>query len=279
VPSPWTGQPGTVVALSSRAMNPRTPDSGGSASSPCPQAGHGHVGRGASWGEPRLDRDAIPSSRLRVVPTGKRVIAPTTVLRPTPPAPVLPPHARGRLTARPLGRRLGWLLLCGPAVLFAAAPRASAHGVPEKVVDDLVVSVVLIRVHDTNALRFFFRDPRSGRPLAIPVTFRVHLRDEATGAQVEESPRLTTMIGRGEFVPRIPRAGLHEVLLEVERADRPGRIYRPEDWLVEMGEPGPAVMRPGGWMLVLGLGVLAAFVGWRGIRHRQSGLGAHEVLA
>jgi hypothetical protein len=192
-------------------------------------------------------------------------MVPTTLFRPIPPAPVLPPHARGRLTARPLGRRLGWLLLGGLAVLFAAAPRASAHGVPEKVVDDLVVSLVLIRVHDTNALRFFFRDLRSGRPLAIPVTFRVRLRDEATGTQVEESPRLTTMIGRGEFVPRVPREGLHEVLLEVERADRAGRVYRPEDWLVEMGERGPAGMGPGGWILVSGLSLLVGVVGWRGI--------------
>ena len=206
-------------------------------------------------------------------------MAPTTYVRPITPAPVLPSHARGSLTGRTLGRRLGWLLLGGLAVLFAAAPRASAHGVPEKVVDDLVVSLVLIRVHDTTALRFFFRDLRSGRSLAIPVTFRVRLRDEATGAQVEESPRLTTMIGRGEFVPRVPRDGVHEVLLEVERADRAGRVYRPEDWLVEMGERGPAGMGPGGWMLVSGLSILVGVVGWRKIRRRQGGLAAHKVPA
>lgn len=159
-------------------------------------------------------------------------------------------------------------------MLFATAPPAAAHGVPEKVVDDLVVTLVLVRAHDTTALRFFFRDRHSGRPLTIPVTFRVRLHDEATGVQVEESPRLTTMTGRGEFVPRAPHDGLHEVLLEIERADRAGRTYRPEDWLVEMGERGPTGMVPRAWVLASGLSVLVGIIGWRwqGTPRGQSGL-------
>jgi len=144
--------------------------------------------------------------------------------------------------------------------------------VPEKVVGDLVVSLVLVPVHDTTALRFFFRDVRSGRPLVVPIAFRVRLRDEGAGAQVEESPALTTKTGTGEFVPRVARAGLHEVVLEVERADRPGRTYRPEDWLVEMGALGPVRPVPGAWVLASGLVFLVGVVGWRGIRRRRSGL-------
>jgi hypothetical protein len=140
-------------------------------------------------------------------------------------------------------------------------------------VGDRVGSLVLVPVHDTTVLRFFFRDLRSGGPLAVPIAFRVRLRDEGAGAQVEESPPLTTMTGTGEFVPRVPRAGLHEVVLEVERADRPGRIYRPEDWLVQMGELGPRRPVPGGWVLAPGLAFLMGVVGWRwrGNRHRRSG--------
>ena len=204
---------------------------------------------------------------------------PTALFRPIPPAPVLPPH-RAWLSDCPPSQPQVWLAPSWPGgAVFAAAPRASAHGVPEKVVDDLVVSLVLIRVHDTNALRFFFRDLRSGRPLAIPVTFRVRLRDEATGAQVEESPRLTTMIGRGEFVPRVPRDGVHEVLLEVE-ACGPGGPRLPAGGLA--GRDGRA------WTRWDGARRMDACIGAQrprgrrrvaGMRHRQRGLGAHKVLA
>jgi hypothetical protein len=154
--------------------------------------------------------------------------------------------------------------------LLAAARLASAHGVPEKVVDDLVVSLVLVHVHEATALRFFFRDPRTGGPVTAPIAFQVRLRDEGTGAQVEASPPLTTTNGTGEFMPRVPRVGLHEVVLEVERADRPGRIYRPEDWLVEMGGSGPARAMRSGWVLAVGLVILVSGGWrWRGIRRRN----------
>src|SRR2546426_928785 len=161
------------------------------------------------------------------------------------------------------------MLLASLVVLLAAAPLALAHGGPEKVVGNLVVSLVLVSVHDETALRFFFRDLSSGRPLAVPVAFRVHLRDEAAGTQVEESPRLTTSTGTGEFVPRTPRHGLHEVLLEFERADRPGRMYRPEDWLGPMGHRGTAGPTPGGWGLAAGPALLPRRGGGGG----PSGLG------
>jgi hypothetical protein len=164
-------------------------------------------------------------------------------------------------------------------VLFAAIPFAWAHGVPEKVVDDLVVSLVLVPGRDAEALRFFFRDRHSGRLLAVPITYRVRLRDDATGAEVEESPGLTTTIGRGDFVPRVPRAGRHEVLLEVERSDRAGRIYRPEDWLVAMGERESAGRVPAGWVLASGLGVLVAVAAWQGMRRRRRRLEVPRVAA
>jgi hypothetical protein len=170
------------------------------------------------------------------------------------------------------------MLLASLVVVLAAAPLALAHGVPEKVVGNLVVSLVLVSVHDKTALRFFFRDLSSGRPLAVPVAFRVHLRDEAAGTQVEESPRLTTSTGTGEFVPRTPRHGLHEVLLEFERADRPGRMYRPEDWLVQMGHRGTAGPTPGGWALAAGLAILLGVAGEWGVRRWRSGHTAREVL-
>lgn len=202
-------------------------------------------------------------------------MAPTMLHRSFSPACMLPPNASASAPSSGAvrGRRPGHGLLGGLALLLAAARLASAHGVPEKVVGDLVVTLVLVPVHDTTALRFFFRDLRSGGPLAVPIAFRVRLRDEGSGAQVEESPPLTTMTGTGEFVPRVPRAGLLEVVLEVERADRPGRTYRPEDWLVEMGELGPARPVPGGLVLASGLAILVGFVGWRwrGIRLRRSG--------
>jgi hypothetical protein len=201
-------------------------------------------------------------------------MAPATLPRSFSSACVPRPNASAPSSGAVRARRRSHALLGGLAVLIAAARLASAHGVPEKVVGDLVVSLVLVPVHDTTVLRFFFRDLRSGGPLAAPIAFRVRLRDEGAGAQVEESPPLTTMTGTGEFVPRVPRAGLHEVVLELERADRPGRIYRPEDWLVQMGELGPRRPVPGGWVLAPGLAFLMGVVGWRwrGNRHRRSGL-------
>jgi len=199
-------------------------------------------------------------------------VAPTMPPRSLPPVCGLRSDASAPSSGAARGHRPGHALLAGLAVLLAAARLASAHGVLEKVVGDLVVSLVLVPVHDTTALRFFFRDVRSGGPLIVPIAFRVRLRDEGAGAQVEESPPLTTKTGTGEFVPRVARAGLHEVVLEAERADRPGRIYRPEDWLVEMGAIGPARPVPGGWVLASGLAFLVGVVGWRGIRRRRSGL-------
>jgi hypothetical protein len=201
-------------------------------------------------------------------------MAPAALPRSLPRTRVLRPEASTSAPSSVVvrGRRWGQGFLGGLAVLLATARLASAHGVPEKVVDDVVVSLVLVPVHETTTLRFFFRDRRSGGPIAVPIAFRVRLRDEGAGAQIEESPPLTTTTGTGEFVPRAPHAGLHEVVLEFERADRPGRIYRPEDWLLEMGGPGTARPVPGGWVLAVGLAILVGG-GWRRrwIRRRRSG--------
>ena len=125
--------------------------------------------------------------------------------------------------------------LIGLAVFAPVPPLASAHGTPDKVVGDVVVTLVPIPSDAGTALRFFFRDLPGGQPLRVPITIRARLRSDPDGTLIEESPQVTTATGTGEFVTRVPVTGRVEVLLEFERADRRGQTYRPDDWLIAIG--------------------------------------------
>ena len=131
------------------------------------------------------------------------------------------------------------------AVVAVAPSMAAAHGTPDKVIGDVVVTLVPIPSDAGVTLRFFFRDLPTGQPLrGVPITFRTRLRSDPDGHPIEESPRVTTMTGQGEFVTRAAVAGRFEVLLEFERADRRGQTYRPDDWLIAVGSAGKAPWLP-----------------------------------
>ena len=76
---------------------------------------------------------------------------------------------------------------------------SAANGAPEKVVEGrFVVTAAVAPAGDTARLRFFFRELRSGRSLAGPLSFRVRVLDARSGTVVHQSATVAAVSGRGD---------------------------------------------------------------------------------
>ena len=122
-------------------------------------------------------------------------------------------------------------LLLASLILFTDIRIVRANGEPEKVVEGkYVVSLVLIPRGEEMSLRFFFRDFKTGQRLLVPISFKIKIRDYQAEKFVFESPTTRASNGLGELAYQFSLDGSYEVFLEFEKADEPGKIYRPEDW-------------------------------------------------
>jgi hypothetical protein len=123
------------------------------------------------------------------------------------------------------------VLLVASVILFSDSGLIWANGEPEKVVErKYVVSLVLVPQREEMSLRFFFRDFKTGQRLLVPISFQIKIRDPLAQKFVFESPNIRTSNGVGELVYHFSLDGFYEVFLEFEKADEPGKIYRPDDW-------------------------------------------------
>jgi hypothetical protein len=138
------------------------------------------------------------------------------------------------------------------------------------------VNVLVPRAGRTT-LRFFFRDFKTGRKLVAPISFDVKIRDERTRKFIFESPNIRAGDGVGEWVYSFPADGFYEVFLEFEKADEPGRIYRPDDWYLWIAA-GRSAQGDGYYYGVIAVcGLLAAMSGmaWWSRRKGNGGKRIH----
>jgi hypothetical protein len=169
------------------------------------------------------------------------------------------------------------VLLVALLILFSAIPSIWAHGEPEKVVEGkYVVSLALTPQGKEMSLRFFFRDFKTGQRFPAPISFQVKIRDPQTEKLVFESLNLRATNGVGDLVYPFSLDGFYEVFLEFEKADEPGKIYRPEDWYVWV-PAGQADEAHGYYGIIVISGLLAAISGmaWRSRRKGNREKGIH----
>lgn len=134
------------------------------------------------------------------------------------------------------------------AALPGVAGRASAHGAPEKVIDErFVVTVAVAPDGDLTRLRFFFRDFRSGRGLTEPMSVRVRIAEDGTPTLLQDRG-VAVVGGRADVLYRFPHDGFYEVVLEFSFDREPARVYRPEDWRIWVGKPRVIDKRSWAWV-------------------------------
>ena len=172
---------------------------------------------------------------------------------------------------------LATALLVASLILFSDVRLISAHGEPEKVVEGkYVVSLALMPQGKEMSLRFFFRDFKTGHRLLVPISFHVKIRDPEAQKFIFESPNLRANKGVGDFAYQFSLDGFYEVFLQFEKADEPGKIYRPEDWYVWV-PAGQAAEAHGYYGIIAISGLLVAISGiaWRSRRKRNREKGIH----
>ena len=156
-------------------------------------------------------------------------------------------------------QRLGRVLAVAALLALPDVPGALAHGGPEKVADGRVaVSLALSPAESGTRLLFRFRDMRTGTRVDAPMRVSVVRRDPETGDAHPLATDLSATRGLLELVHAFPAPGRHEILIEFEREDEPGHVYRPEDWLIDV----PSARAGVSWRSIAGLtgclGALAA---------------------
>jgi len=163
------------------------------------------------------------------------------------------------------------VLLIGSLILFSDIRLILANGEPEKVVEGkYVVSLVLVPQEGGMSLRFFFRDFKTGERLLVPISFQIKIRDHQAQKFVFQSPNIQASNGVGELVYQFSLDGFYEVFLEFEKADEPGKIYRPDDWYLWI-PAGQAAQAHGYYGIIAISGLLVAISGmaWWSRRKRN----------
>ncbi len=119
------------------------------------------------------------------------------------------------------------------AVFFVfLSPSFADHSGPERVVENKYVVILLLNPKREQMLfRFIFRDIHTGRNLLTPVTFNFSVEDEGGGLAVKNIG-IKTEKGTAEFLHEFQKGGIYKVSLEFEKADEPGKVYRPENWSI-----------------------------------------------
>lgn len=170
-------------------------------------------------------------------------------------------------------------LLLASLILFTDIRIVRANGEPEKVVEGkYVVSLVLIPRGEEMSLRFFFRDFKTGQRLLVPISFQIKIRDPQARKFVFESPNLRARNGVGDLIYQFYLDGFYEVFLEFEKADEPGKIYRPDDWYLWI-PAGHAAEAHGYYGIIAISALLVAISGmaWWSRKKRNRGKGIHSA--
>jgi hypothetical protein len=171
------------------------------------------------------------------------------------------------------------VLLVASLILLLGTRLVRAHGEPDKVVEGkYVVSLVLIPRGEEMSLRFFFRDFETGRKLLVPISFKIKIRDHQTRNFIFESPNMRAGNGVGDLIYQFSLDGFYEVFLQFEKADEPGKIYRPEDWYLWV-PAGHAAEAHGYYGIIAISGLLVAISGmaWWSWKKRNRGKGIHDA--
>jgi hypothetical protein len=170
-------------------------------------------------------------------------------------------------------------LLVASLILFSDIRLIWAHGEPEKVIEGkYVVSLVLVPQDAKMSLRFFFRDFKTGQRLLAPISFQIKIRDPQAQKFVFESPNLRARNGVGDLIYQFYLDGFYEVFLEFEKADEPGKIYRPDDWYLWI-PAGHAAEAQGYYGIIAISALLVAISGtvWWSRKKRNRGKGIHST--
>jgi hypothetical protein len=171
------------------------------------------------------------------------------------------------------------VLLVAPLILFSDIRLIWAHGEPEKVIEGkYVVSLVLVPQDAKMSLRFFFRDFKTGQRLLVPISFQIKIRDPQAQKFVFESPNLRARNGVGDLIYQFYLDGFYEVFLEFEKADEPGKIYRPDDWYlwIPAGHAAEA-HRYYGIIAISALLVAISGMAWWSRKKKHRGKGSHSA--
>ena len=171
------------------------------------------------------------------------------------------------------------VLLVAPLILFSDIRLIWAHGEPEKVIEGkYVASLVLVPQGAEMSLRFFFRDFKTGQRLLVPISFQIKIRDPRAQKFVFESPSMRARNGVGDLIYQFSLDGFYEVFLEFEKADEPGKIYRPDDWYLWI-PAGHAAEAHGYYGIIAVSALLVAISGmaWWSRKKRNRGKGIHST--